>query len=201
MIIDKFPYSITKVIKEISDIQCCSFKRAHEHGVDIEAFGSDAAVLTEYAGKLVIFYNQRDMQERIRFSMFHEIGHYLLNHELQTDDKELYKKQEIETNYFSAQLLMPEQTLIELQRRGKHINVEFLINCFQVSKEAATKRIETMHKIKAEYRSKEEREYDDLILFRYKRFLDSIIPEKNPLNWFDDEYERQKERDTWNYDM
>lgn len=28
-------------------------------------------------------------------------------------------------------------------------------------------------------------------------FLDSIIPAKNSYNWFDDEYERQRERDSW----
>jgi len=32
---------------------------------------------------------------------------------------------------------------------------------------------------------------------KYKSFLDSIMPEKNLLNWFDDEYERQRERESW----
>ena len=76
--INSFPFSITRVIKEVSDIQCCSYKRAHVHNVDIEAFGSDAAVLTECAGRLIIFYNQEDVDERIRFSMLHEIGHLLV---------------------------------------------------------------------------------------------------------------------------
>ena len=196
-IINAFPFSVTKVISEASDIQCCSFKRAHLHNVDIEAFGSKAAVLTECIGRLIIFYNQEDMDERIKFSMLHEVGHYLLQHELNTDDEELYEKQEIETNYFAAQLLMPEQMLIELQKRGKRITVDFLVDSFKVSKEAANKRVETLHKVKPEYRSKEEKEYDDLILLKYKLFLDSIMPEKNLLNWFDDEYERQRERDSW----
>lgn len=195
--INSFPFSITRVIKEVSDIQCCSYKRAHVHNVDIEAFGSDAAVLTECAGRLIIFYNQEDVDERIRFSMLHEIGHYLLKHKLETDDKDLYEKQEIETNYFAAQLLMPEQTLIELQKRGKRIDVDFLVNSFKVSKEAASKRVETLYKVKPEYRSKEEKEYDDLILWKYKAFMNLIVPERNSLNWFEDEYERQRERDKW----
>lgn len=196
-IINKFPFSVTNMIKEISDIQCCSFQRACEHGVDIKAFGSDAAILTEYAGRLIVFYNQLDKDERIRFSMLHEIGHYFLEHNLKTDDKKLYEKQEIETNFFAAQLLMPEQTLIELQKRGKRIDADFLVNAFQVSKEAANKRIETMYKINPDFRSKDEKEFDDLILFKHKAFLDSIIPEKNSYNWFEDEYERQNERDSW----
>lgn len=196
-IINAFPFSVTKVIKEVSDIQCCSFKRAHLHNVDIEAFGSEAAVLTESMGRLIIFYNQEDMDERIKFSMLHEVGHLLLQHELNKDDEKLYEKQEIETNFFAAQLLMPEQILIELQKRGKRITVDFLVDSFKVSKEAANKRVETLHKVKQEYRTKEEREYDDLILLKYKLFLDSIAPEKNLLNWFDDEYERQRERESW----
>lgn len=195
--INLFPFSITKVINEISDIQCCSFKRAHKYDVDIESFGSESSVLTEYAGRLIIFYNQSDLDERIRFSMLHEVGHYFLGHKLETDDKELYEKQEIETNFFAAQLLMPEQTLIEFQKRGKRIDVDFLIHTFQVSKEAANKRIETMYKIKPEYRSKDEKEFDDLILLKYKSFLDSVVPEKNSFNWFEIEFERQRERDSW----
>ena len=192
-----FPFSVTKVIKEISDIQCCSYDRAHKYDIDIESFGSDAAILTEYAGRLIIFYNQQDIQPRIRFSMLHEIGHYLLEHKLKTENLNLYEKQEVETNYFAAQLLMPEQTLIEIQARGKRISTDVLVSSFQVSKEAARKRIETLNKIKPEYRTRDEKEFDDLILLKYKMFLDSIMPAKNSYNWFDDEYERQQERDTW----
>lgn len=196
-IINNFPFSITRVISEVSDIQCCSFKRARAHGVDIDAFGSEAAVLTEYIGRLIIFYNQDDIEERIRFSMLHEVGHYLLNHKLDTEDTELYKKQEIETNFFAAQLLMPEQALIEFQKRGKRISIEFLTRTFKVSKEAARKRVETLNKIKPEYRSMEEQEYDDIILLKYKAFIDTISPEKNMLDWFENEYARQQERDNW----
>ncbi len=121
-IINAFPFSVTKLIKEISDIQCCSFKRAQKYNVDIEAFGSDSAILTEFHGRQIIFYNQFDIDERVRFSMLHEIGHCLLDHNMDTCNKELYKKQEIETNFFAAQLLMPEQTLLELQSRGKNID-------------------------------------------------------------------------------
>lgn len=196
-IINAFPFSVTKLIKEISDIQCCSFKRAQKYNVDIEAFGSNSAILTEYLGRQIIFYNQLDIDERVRFSMLHEIGHHLLDHDMDIDNKELYEKQEIETNFFAAQLLMPEQTLLELQSRGKTIDADFLITSFKVSKEAANKRIGTMHKINPDFRSKDEKEFDDLILLKYKVFLDSIMPNKNQYNWFEDEYERQMEREQW----
>ena len=195
--INTFPFSVTKMIKEISDIQCCSFERAQKYSVDIESLGSESSVLTEYAGRLIVFYNQLEVGERIRFSMLHEVGHYFLVHKVITDDIGLYEKQEIEVNYFAAQLLMPEQILVEFQKRGKRIDADFLVNSFKVSKEAANKRIETLHKIKPEYRSKEEKEFDDLILVKYKSFLDTVVPNTNPLDWFDNEFERQRERDSW----
>ncbi|MCM1288031.1 MAG: ImmA/IrrE family metallo-endopeptidase [Clostridium sp.] len=196
-IINAFPFSVTKLIKEISDVQCCSFKRAQKYNVDIEAFGSKSAILTEYLGRQIIFYNQLDIDERVRFSMLHEVGHYLLDHDMDTDNKELYERQEIETNFFAAQLLMPEQTLLELQSRGKTIDADFLITSFKVSKEAAEKRIGTLYKINPDFRSKDEKEFDDLILLKYKGFLDSIVPKQNQNNWFEDEYERQRERERW----
>lgn len=196
-VINAFPFSVTKLIKEISDVQCCSFKRAQKYNVDIEAFGSKSAILTEYLGRQIIFYNQLDIDERVRFSMLHEIGHYLLDHDMDTDNKGLYEKQEIETNFFAAQLLMPEQTLLELQSRGKTIDADFLITSFKVSKEAADKRIGTLQKINPDFRSKDEKEFNDLILLKYKMFLDSIVSKQNQNNWFEDEYERQREREKW----
>lgn len=195
--INTFPFSITKVIKELSDIQCRSFKKAYEYGVDIEAFGSESAVLIECMGRSIIFYNQDEREERVRFSMLHEIGHYLLEHKMDTHDKALYDKQEIETNFFAAQLLMPEQTLQELQTRGKRITVDFLVDSFRVSKEAANKRIDSLQKINPKYRTEDEREFDDLILLKYESFLSKILPKRNIYNMFDDEEERQRDRESW----
>lgn len=173
----EFPFSVSRVIREMSDVKCCSFERAREHQVDIEAFGSNTAILTEYAGKLIIFYNERHIDERIRFSMLHEIGHYLLNHVFQTNDKDLYEKQEIETNFFTAQLLMPEQLLLELQRRGKCLDADAVAELFKVSKPAAVKRLETIQKRNPNFRSRVEKENDNRILMKYEKFLDSVMTE------------------------
>ena len=111
---------------------------------------------------------------------------------------DLYKKQEIETNYFAAQLLMPEQILIECIKRGKSITPDFLINNFKVSSLAADKRLTTLSKIQPEWRRYEEKEYDDIILMRFAEFLDTIAPK--PIDYlFSDEVERQLERDRWYY--
>ena len=51
-----FPFSVTKMIQEMTDINCCSFKRALRHGVDIAKLGSDSAIIAELGGMTVIFY-------------------------------------------------------------------------------------------------------------------------------------------------
>ncbi|MCI9064635.1 MAG: hypothetical protein K1W20_00125 [Lachnospiraceae bacterium] len=43
----------------------------------------------------------------------------MLGCDLDTKDLKLYNKQEIKANCFAAQLLMPEQILLELQHRKK----------------------------------------------------------------------------------
>ena len=44
-----FPVNTKKIVKEWSDIKVLSFKCAHDYGIDIEAFGSEAAVI-QYNG-------------------------------------------------------------------------------------------------------------------------------------------------------
>lgn len=192
-----FPFSVTKMIQEMTDINCCSFKRALRHGVDIAKLGSDSAIIAEHGGMTVIFYNDNENEQRVRFSLLHELGHYILNHDKDIQDKSIYSKQEIEANCFAAQILMPEQMLMELQRRGKRINQEFLIEYFNVSREAATKRIETMHKLNYKYRTKSDKEFDDWLITKYNAFVDSIIPRQKSIDWFEEEYERQRDRDSW----
>ncbi len=132
----------------------------------------------------------------VKFSILHELGHHINNHDFSVTDSEAYGKYEVETNYFTAQLLMPEQILRELQRRGSRITHEFLQEHFEVSYLAADKRITTLAKTNAEWRSRAEREYDDIILTKYMSFLDSISPPRKSFD-FEDEYNLQLERSRW----
>lgn len=195
--ISYFPFSVTRMIAEMTDIQCRSFKRAVGYGIDIEALGSESAVIVEKNGRCIIFYNECEPEERVRFSLLHELGHYILLHDLDTKDLELYNKQEIEANCFAAQILMPEQILLEFEHRGKRIDPSFLMSKFRVSKEAAIKRINTMRKINVDYRSQNKQDFDEWLTIKHSAFLDSVLPQNNSINWFEDEYERQKERDKW----
>ena len=196
-IITNFPYSATKLIKEQSSIVCRSFDKAHKYNVDIEAFGSDSAVIMNLDDKYIIFYNQNEMPERIKFSMLHEFGHKVNNHKFIVTSDEVYGIAEVETNYFAAQLLMPGQILREFQKRGRRIDKYFLMTIFGVSEQAAIKRIENLNQITWE-RSQIEKEYDDIILNKYLSWINSIVP-NNIDHLFADDEERQNVREQWRY--
>lgn len=193
--IKTFPYSVTRMIEEMTDINCCSFKRALSYGVDIRKFGSESAVIVDYGGRCIIFYNDSQIDTRIRFSLLHELGHYILNHEKDVKDVDLYKKQEVEANSFAAQLLMPKQIIAEIQHRGKRVDENFLIKYFNVSKEAAIKRMESAYKFNSGYSIG--KNIDEWIILKYNIFIDYIIPKSKSIDWFEDEYERQRNRDKW----
>ena len=145
-VLTMFPFKTKDILKMEDNIICCSYKKAKKYNVNIEDFGSKSAVLIKQGDNKIIFYNEEELIARIRFSILHEYGHYKLQHDLDTKDEEMYKKFEVETNYFAAQLLMPEQLIRELQARGKRITKEFLIELFEVSEMAAQKRINTLNK-------------------------------------------------------
>lgn len=199
--ISTFPYSIKKLVKEQTDVKICSFTTAVEkYHVLVKPFGSDSACLVEYKGAYIIFYNDREEGYRIKFSICHELGHVLLGHKMDLDGNDpLYGVQEIEANFFAAQLLMPEQLLRECMRRGYTVSIEYIMDKFVVSEEAANRRRTTLGKTHYDWRSNEEKIYDDIILKRYESFLNKIAPKNNEFDYYDDEYDRQRERDSWMY--
>ena len=194
--IDTFPFSPQKLVKEKSDISCRSYSKAIKYGVDIRDFGSDSATIFRIGEKEIIFYNNSMPENHTRFSILHEFGHGYLKHDFTDKSEDSYRKFEIEANFFSAQLLMPEQIIRELQRRGVSVNKTFLQNYFGVSEQAAEKRIETLAKTNYEWRSREEKAFDDIILMKYSAFIDGIKPK---YSYYDSDYEEemQKQRDSW----
>jgi len=200
--IEVFPFKVSSLIKEQSDIRLCKYAKAFEkYGIPIKHFGSESAVIMELCGAVIIFYNQDEVEYRIRFGIMHEFGHYVLGHKFNLKETDpLYHKQELEANCFAAQMLMPEQILRECKRRGKNISVDYVIQSFSVSEDAASKRMRTLANTTYEWKSRAEREYDDIIVLKYASMINTIAP-KNLYEYdFDDEYDRQKERDSWNAD-
>lgn len=194
-VISSFPFSPIQLVSEQTDYVCRTFAKARKYGVDMRDFGSDSAVIMTMGGKTIIFYDESKTSSHVGFSILHEFGHPINGHDFTVSDEETYGRYEIETNYFAAQLLMPEQILRELQSRGVRITKDFLQTKFGVSGEAAEKRIATLAKAKIEWYSRAEREFDDVILLKYAAFLDDICPKKT--DYAEIDYERQRERDRW----
>ena len=194
--ISSFPFSPKELVKEQSATVCRSYKKAQKYGVDIRNFGSESATLFHFHGKAIIFYDETKPQAHINYSILHELGNDKMGHPLSSIDDLTYRCYEIETNYFAAQLLMPEQLLRELQRRGVRLTIPFLQSAFGVSAQAAQKRINTLNKLNTSWRSQEEQLFDDIILAKFADFLDEIAPRRE-FDDFEEEYERQREREEW----
>ncbi len=195
-----FPFKVSDFLREQSDIKLCSYKKARvKYGISIPMFGSESAVIMEYQGAYIIFYNQDEQDYRVRFSIMHEFAHYILHHDMNlATDNPLYGIQEIEANCFAAQILMPEQILRECQLyRHKKPTTDFIMRAFEVSEEAAKKRMGTLARTHVEWRSREESAYDDILLTKFSKKIDSIAPPVHNRYEFEDEYDRQRERDSW----
>jgi Zn-dependent peptidase ImmA (M78 family) len=115
------PVSVKRIIKE-QNIKLSSF----DLGQDI------SGVLVIEKGKAKIGYNPSESSVRQRFTLAHELGHYILHREenenklFVDDNKVMFRrknlsqkelKQEREANSFAAALLMPEELiLIEFEK-------------------------------------------------------------------------------------
>ena len=160
-----------------------------------------------------MFYNEKKLKSRLRFSAGHELGHYVLSHDIELmstyrqtknpDFDSLYSKYEIESNMFSAQLLMPEQVIIELSKRGCYIDENFLINKFDVSKEAAEKRLQTLHKVYNWYffrqiKNQYTLSYDEIIIDKFKYFIDEVSPMKHTYEFdLEKDLAMEQKRQSW----
>jgi len=195
-VISTFPFSPTLLVKEQTSIVCRTYEKAKKYGLEMTDFGSESAVIMTMGGKSIIFYDESKPVTHVGFSILHELGHPANKHDFRRKDDETYVRYEVETNYFAAQLLMPEQLIREMQKRGVHITKRFLQNTFGVSESAAEKRITTLANTNAEWYSRAEREFDDIILLKYDAFLNGICPPKTTYD-FEDEFNRQRERDSW----
>lgn len=130
-------------------------------------FGDDVSgVLVRDGEKAQIGYTSRNGEKRQRFTIAHELGHFVLNHQRQgvfVDTPEKYftlfrdqnsatgeDAQEREANAFAAALLMPRELVIEaatkfyrsgITRDEEYDIVEVLANGFNVSKLAMSIRL------------------------------------------------------------
>ena len=94
-VISTFPFSPIDLVKEQSAIKCRTYKKARKYGIDITAFGSESATIFEYGGRQIIFYDDSKLMTHVKYSILHELGHPLNNHDFSVTDKEIYGRYEV----------------------------------------------------------------------------------------------------------
>lgn len=122
---------------------------------------NEAGLIRKEDGKYVIYINAHDPSTRKRFTIAHEIGHYLLHkkdldnnnefidHRVQPYSNTMYrdtslhnntntkeKQKEIEANRFAAALLMPDQEFRKVFKKADTIDT--VAQYFKVSPSAAS---------------------------------------------------------------
>lgn len=75
-----FPFSVIELIEEATDIQVHTFNYFRKNMLELKVFGSEDAILFQRDGRAMIAYDEKYPKTRIRFSVLHELGHYMLNH-------------------------------------------------------------------------------------------------------------------------
>lgn len=124
-------------------------------------------------GYQIILYQSSlvDPDERKIYGITHELGHIYCEHKCDDDI------QEIEANFFAAQVLMPEIVVYHIRDNYKncHINAHDLVKLFNVSYEAASRRIKTFNKKVFCYAS----EIDYQLLQKYKPYIDEYFNDRD----------------------
>lgn len=142
---------------------------AHKHGMTLRYQPLEASVsgvLVIKDGRPTIGINQTHHLNRQRFTIAHELGHYLLHRDTSSvfvdavyfrdeESSEGTKLQEIEANAFAAELLLPEVTLREQFGHQPIADaddalIRRLAARFEVSAQALTIRLTTLGLIAAE---------------------------------------------------
>lgn len=150
------PVNVSNIIKKLGLIH-----KEHDLGANV------SGVLYIEKGTGIIGYNSGESPERRRFTLAHELGHYILHRfdkELFVDQKKfkvMYRdessstgelKQEREANAFAAAILMPKEMLLkEIQKfhfdlAGEDEDmIKKLAAKFEVSTQAMTYRIANLN--------------------------------------------------------
>ena len=99
----------------------------------------DGACVLRDRGIVIILYDETiGNEQRKHWGIVHELGHVMLDH---TKDDQ---KEEIEAHFFAAQIVMPEIVLWTIAKRCGSLSSYEIYNHFNVSLEAASKRIKTL---------------------------------------------------------
>ncbi|SKA13477.1 protein of unknown function [Pilibacter termitis] len=143
----KLPICVKSIIENEENIHLIRYSSvAKKEDISIKevvkTFGSKDGLTIYQGGKYVIYYNDRIIHEqRIRFTLAHELGHILLGHLSEENcihrnyihymDNNIFEK---EANYFAKNLLAP-RPLIHLYDKRRNIDRKFIEKAFGISRE------------------------------------------------------------------
>ncbi len=170
---------------ELANINSCSFDE-----ILLLADGADAFKFEKKDIALIVYNERIKNQNRLRWSIAHEYGHIILKHTGQSSQNE------VEANFFAANLLLPRCIIKELKNKRDFIDINYLQNKFSISKEASEKFFSNINSRGFEFFTNE---YDDIILAKADDFLKKETRNSLKLELLDEE-EMQIERDKWLYD-
>ena len=101
-------------------------------------------------GKPVAYYKATEHENRQRFAIAHEIGHYVLGHGDSLRDPAAnfssnnHDYKEVAANHFAAQLLMPKGSVLKAVRELRITSISKLADRFKVSEVAMLYRLKNL---------------------------------------------------------
>lgn len=131
------------------------------------SLGSRDAILMKsvLTDTTLIMVNPNQIRPRQRFSIAHELGHYMLNHQSVAfsggDGYMQTPEEERQANIFASETLMPEPFLLHCWAINK-LAPQNVSQIFDVSKQAATIAINHLYMLHPELLDKNQRNYWEL---------------------------------------
>lgn len=146
----KLPIDLLHIISQLDNLHLMKYSTlAKENNMDInevyQLLNSEDGALwykSDTQTYILLYNDTIDNKERIRFTIAHELGHYVLKHNETTDKTILsryslseneYKTFETEANFFAKHLLVPFPILGNYVMFFHSMNDQFIQNVFQVS--------------------------------------------------------------------
>lgn len=150
----ELPINLFKIIKKLPNLRIRKYSRfAKENNLTLtqvcDMFNSSDGCCQWHpkSGNCVIFYNDTIQNKgRIRFTIAHEIGHYILEHHLLAKiellsrsviPEKLYDFMESEANYFAKSLLAPLPLIFDYMDKVRDMDHYLIADIFRISKESA----------------------------------------------------------------
>lgn len=180
----KLPIDLLHIISQLDNLHLMKYSTfAKENNMDInkvyQFLNSEDGALwykTDTQTYILLYNDTIDNKERIRFTIAHELGHYVLKHNEVTDKTTLsrytltedeYNVFEKEANFFAKHLLVPFPILGNYVMFFHSMNGRFIQNVFRVSFSVANNVIKNLNSMQTFGLVKEGHEVED----KFSRYI------------------------------